>query len=155
MSRNDEPIELTAEERAFVARLREGYAPEPLAGARATAFNARLEERFERSRPSRGWFPLGVLAASAAALALALLVGTSGETVLPLPRVTPDPVGTQTVASAQVPSETATGATLLAYAMLDEETDGGMDEELGYLPDDYLILASLLDDGMEDVDAES
>jgi len=163
MSHDDERSELSAEERDFVARLREGYKPEPLAGARATAFHARLEERFETSRSSRGWFPLGVLAAGAAALALALLTSSGNDAVTTLPGVTPpsQSIEGQTVAQADAPAAPAapTAAAratadedLLEYAMLDDDTD---EEESGYLPDDYEALAGILDDATEDADAES
>jgi len=156
MSRNDERSELSAEERDFVAKLREGYQPEPLSGARATAFHARLEERFESSRPSRSWFPAGVLAASAAALALALLVSPDHDPVTTLPGVVP---GAPVVASVEQPAPEvpalATGATqggaLMEYALLDDDTD----EDSGWLPEDYAVLGGLLEDDTEDLDAES
>jgi len=157
MSRNDERTELSAEERDFVARLREGYQPEPLSGARATAFHARLEERFESSRPVRGWFPAGVLAASAAALALALLASPDHDPVTTLPGVVPSELAdAPVVASAEqavpVAAPNATqGAALMEYALLDDDTD----EDSGWLPEDYAVLGGLMDDDTEDADAES
>jgi len=71
----DELEELTGEDARFVERLRSAYTPEPLTGARRTAFDARLRERIERPRWRGMWIP----AFSAAALAaLAIWNGMPG-----------------------------------------------------------------------------
>jgi hypothetical protein len=71
MNREPELEELTREEARFVEQLRSLYGPEPLDGARRTAFDARLRERIARPR-----WPLALIPAFTAA-ALALVVWNS------------------------------------------------------------------------------
>jgi hypothetical protein len=71
MTREPELEELTREDARFVEQLRSLYGPEPLDGARRTAFDARLHERIARPR-----WPLALIPAFTAA-ALALVVWSS------------------------------------------------------------------------------
>jgi hypothetical protein len=72
---DDDPV-IAPEEARLLARIREHYAPEPLAPARRSAFDAGLRERVERSRRRTGWVPALAAGLAAAALAGLLLRGT-------------------------------------------------------------------------------
>jgi len=75
MTREPELEELTREDARFVEQLRSLYGPEPLDGARRTAFEARLRERIARPR-----WPLALIPAfSAAALALVVWNSLPGQ----------------------------------------------------------------------------
>jgi hypothetical protein len=79
----NERDELTRDDARFVEALRAHYTPEPLDGAKRTAFDARLRERLERPRWRGVWLP-AFAAASVAALALWWLPGTPAP-VTPVP----------------------------------------------------------------------
>ena len=90
MSANDRP-ELDRDERAFVDRLNEAFEPPEFSAQRRVAFNAKLEERIERSR--RGsWRPFVAGAAVAAAAAWLAFVG-AGDSVVqsPAPQIAQSP----------------------------------------------------------------
>jgi len=69
---------LGADERRFIDQLDRGYAPEPMTGARRTAFDARLRERLQERSRTRLWFP-GLVASGCAALLAWALLGTPEE----------------------------------------------------------------------------
>jgi len=66
--------DLAPEERDFIRAIAEEYSPEPMTGARRTAFDARLRERMQPR--ARGWLAWSSLAAAGAAALLAFaLIG--------------------------------------------------------------------------------
>jgi hypothetical protein len=90
-NRERDELELTGDDARFVERMRGAYAPEPLSGARRTAFDARLREKLERPRWRGVWIPA---CAAAAVAALAVWNG------LPATRVEAPPVVTASVPTA-------------------------------------------------------
>jgi hypothetical protein len=113
--------ELAADERRWIDALGEAFRPEPMERARASAFRRALEERIERRRRRmRVGAPLLALASGAAALWLYVAA--------------PAPV-----------AEPVAGASLYAFADPDSASADLAPPE-GYLPDDYRLLASLIDE---------
>lgn len=115
--------ELTPDERRWLDALGEAFRPEPLDRARESAFRRALAERMERRRRRiRVGAPLLALASSAAALWLYV------------------------AAPATVAEPSATAAASL-YAFADPDSAfADLAPAEGYLPDDYRMLASLIDD---------
>jgi hypothetical protein len=79
MSRNDDALD--RDDARFVERLRESYAPEPLAPARRAAFDAALRERLEggEGRRAGGLPALGALAAAVLAVVFLLSPGRAPD----------------------------------------------------------------------------
>ena len=121
MQRPDES--LSEEERQFVERLREEYLPAPRGASQRAAFRTRLADRLGRGGVPV-WQPL---TAAACAAAFALWLVLSGG-----------PVGDD-VAGVRNSSEDAD--VLVAFALSEE----GLAERGDLLPDDYALLADVLD----------
>lgn len=119
MKDRDRP-DLSPEDRIFVRRIAEGYAPPRMPAARRVAFQEALDARLDRLRTP--WRPL-VGAASAAALALWLAFPAT---------FAPEPLGV-----ASRPGEAEALLTLL-----DDQPEPEVD-----LPPDYLAIESLFLNG--------
>jgi hypothetical protein len=129
-----ERSELSPEERAFIERIAQSYRVEPLGPGEAAAFQARLAARIEEDRLSRAaarrrWVWGAPPALVAAALAALVWLPREPTSVVP--------VGAQ-------------AALLIEYAGLE---DG--DTQLGYLPDEYEVLSTLLDEPWNESTGES
>jgi hypothetical protein len=133
MSKRDR-YELSPEERAFVERVARSYRAEPLGPGEAAALQARLAARIEEERLARSvrrrWVWSAPPALVTAALAAFVL----------LPR---------TVSEPGMPRG-AQAALLIEYAGLDDEV-----MQLGYLPDEYELLSTLLDEPWNESTGES
>jgi hypothetical protein len=124
---------LPAEDRAFVAWLESAYRPKPQTPVQAAAWNARLYERLERRR-MRGWQGVFAPLALAGAAACAIVLAFTGLGV--------DPAadgGHDWVDAARFDIASA----LIEYS---DAVDGDEAlDDLESLPDDYMLLAALLD----------
>jgi hypothetical protein len=123
---------LDRDDARMVARMREGFAPEPLTAGQRAAFDAALDARLARRLRV---FSLPALGAGLVAAALALLL-----VVRAAPPSAPEPFEV-----AKAPAE-AWLETLL-YAELHDEEDvsaGGEDVDLDALPAAYAAIASEL-----------
>jgi hypothetical protein len=113
--------ELAPEERRWIDALGAAFRPEPMDRRRAGAFQRQLDARLERRRLwVRGAVPALALASGAAALWLYV------------------------AASAPAP-ETGASASLYAFADPDAVAADLVEPE-AYLPDDYRLLASLMEE---------
>jgi hypothetical protein len=127
---HDDRPGLSRDEREFVERLAEGYAPPALTAARRNAFDRELERRLARPRRwlAAAWLP----AAAAAALAVAWLAGGRPEATGPRP----SPERTAPILSERDWESEIFWGDAAGGAQLDER-------EL--LPEEYLAIASVLD----------
>jgi hypothetical protein len=127
MTRERDDLGRQPGDEALLARLREGYAPEPLDAARAAAFDARLLERRE-GRARRPWARAALVAATAAALAWAALPAGDAPPLEP---------------SAEVRADRVAWEQDVIFGDALDDPFLGEDEDL--LPPDYLALAGALD----------
>jgi hypothetical protein len=121
----------------FIRAMREGYDAPELTAARRRTLDERVWARIERRRRFR-WLA-GV--AASAALATGLVLVVRGGRVATEPSTPP-----ATVASAPAPrmaSDSAWADTML----FDPAGDGGTDERLDELPDDYRAITEVLLEG--------
>ena len=118
--------EMRPEDRSWIETVERELRPEPLDARRALAFRRELEERLARrdARVGLAW-PALATAAAAAALALWLV-----RPVAPTPKSVTSP-------------ETEVAA---VDAWVDPDGAGELGAAEDYLPGDYLVLATLLDD---------
>lgn len=120
-SHDERDRELAPGERRWVDELGRAFRPEPMDRGRASAFQRRLETKLERRR----------LLLRTAAPALALATGAAALWLY---------VSAQTPAAEQ-------GALASLYAFADpDEVAADLVEPQGYLPDEYRMLASLIED---------
>jgi len=131
---------LEGAERAFVERLRTGYAPPPLDGTRRAAFSARLQERLESRRRGRAGLPIALASALAAAgAALWLASGPDGVPGSTAPAATRSGVGLRSPAPG-TPSRQ--GEAILALTLGSEA--GDPEDAETALPPEYTAIEDVL-----------
>lgn len=128
------PTELSPEERAFLERVAESYRAEPLGPAEVVAFRARLDARLETARRARERSRHRIIWGAPALAAAALCA------LLFLPRYFAAPV---------VPAGVQ-ASLLIEYSGLETAV-----AQLGYLPEEYQLLSTLLDEPWNESDEES
>lgn len=142
MSANREPDSLSPEEKEFIHRMADLYAPPPMTPRQRTAFNRALEKRLSRNIRVSFFHPVTIAAtACVAVLVWFTLQRQSG--FLPDPSSEVAIITQQEEATADIEE-----ATLLAYAYYnpefygEENTDDSEDDEQ-FLPDEYEALATV------------
>lgn len=137
MRRRDEADNgVSPEDRRLIDAISGNLRPQPMDATRRAVFRRKLEERIER-RAHAPWLAGLALAATAAAAAV-LWISWLAMSQAP----GPEPVEV----AAPVESATQDEEVPVLHAFVEPEAYGDENSEpQGYLPDDYLVLASLLD----------
>ncbi len=131
MPSSDEREDLRPDERRFIRRVAEHYAPQPLSVARRATFDRTLEERLTDSARTPFLRPVGLLIPVCAALLLWLALPYLKDRT---PTSTPLARDTAT-AEMSAGQDTTSHPTLLAYAYYQSEAQDD------FLPAEYLALA--------------
>lgn len=133
MKRKDEtrPV-VTSEERRLIDAIAEGLRPEPMGPARQAAFRRALEARLERRRFASRWIALGAAATAAAAVSALLLLSRAPER----------PARRAAVPAEEKPLEQ--NVSMYDALVASGEYGGEGPDPRAYLPDDYLVLATLV-----------
>ena len=129
MPSSDEHNSLRPDERRFIQRVAEHYAPQPLSAAQRVTFDRTLEERLTDSSRSPFLRPASILIPICAALLLWFALPSQQASSPNFKALTPP--------SASIPpaQDTTSHPTLLAYAYYQSEVD------TDFLPTEYLALA--------------
>lgn len=129
MPSSDGHNNLRPDERRFIQRVVEHYAPQPLSAAQRVTFDRTLEERLADSSRSSFLRPAGILIPVCAALLLWFVLSSQQASSPTFEALTPPSAPTP------LAQDTTSHPTLLAYAYYRSET------ETDFLPAEYIALA--------------